>query len=259
MRGQETAPKSDSTVTAKDCTEGDGITIRRYEPSDEEQVKNLFRTGMESNIGAAYAAIVKHPYVALPLTSLPAVVAGAVNRSIGKRSSLWVAAATLLPATGLYYFLKYKFGKYIQASVEDDLSKIEEVYSGKGCFLVAVDTRVPSEIANGGAGSIVGIVGGQARDDGVIELRRMSVSKQQRGLGLGTRLIERLEEECKPSTKSMCLTCISIQYAAHRLYSRAGFIRKETYTPATASWWFRNSIEVYHYEKEFSGRNIMIL
>jgi GNAT superfamily N-acetyltransferase len=115
--------------------------------------------------------------------------------------------------------------------------------------LVAVDTNTHN--ANGGAGSIVGIVGGHARDDGVIELRRMSVSKQQRGLGLGTRLIQRLEEECKPSTKSMYLTCISIQYAAHRLYSGAGFIRKDTYSPATASWWFRNSIEVYRYEKEF--------
>jgi GNAT superfamily N-acetyltransferase len=252
---QETAPKSESTVTATDCTtEDDGIIIRRYEPLDEEQVKNLFRTGMESNIGAAYAAIVKHPSVALPLTSLPAVVAGAVmNSSIGKRSSFWVAAATVLPATGLYYFLKYKFGNYIQASVEDDLSNIEEVYSGKGCFLVAVDTLAPSENTNGGAGSIVGIVGGHARDDGVIELRRMSVSKQQRGVGLGTRLIQRLEEECKPSTKSMYLTCISIQYAAHRLYSRAGFLRKETYTPTTASWWFRNSIEVYRYEKDFQG------
>jgi hypothetical protein len=37
------------------------------------------------------------------------------------------------------------------------------------------------------------------------------------------------------------------------LYSRAGFIRKETYTPVTANWWFRNSIEVYRYEKEFQG------
>jgi GNAT superfamily N-acetyltransferase len=97
-------------------------------------------------------------------------------------------------------------------------------------------------------------VGGHDREDGVIELRRMSVSKQHRGLGLGTRLILRLEEECQQSssnTKSMYLTCISIQYAAHRLYSRAGFIRKESYTPATASWYFRNSIEVYRYEKEF--------
>jgi hypothetical protein len=51
------------------------------------------------------------------------------------------AAAAVLPATGLYYFLKHVIGKYIQASLQDDLSKIEDVYSGKGCFLVAVDTR----------------------------------------------------------------------------------------------------------------------
>ncbi len=122
---------------------------------------------------------------------------------------------------------------------------------------MAVDTRaLLSENGNGaGAGAIVGTVGGHDRDDGVIELRRMSVSKQHRGLGLGTRLILRLEEECQLSfpTKSMYLTCISIQYAAHRLYSRAGFLRKETYTPTTASWWFRNSIEVYRYEKDFQG------
>jgi GNAT superfamily N-acetyltransferase len=232
-----------------------------YESCDEEQVKRLFRTGMESNLSAVYTCVVKHPYVALPLTCLPAVVAGVAtsihtlqNRSMftttmgNKQSSLWVAAAAaaVLPATGLYYFFKYTFGKYIQASLQDDLSDITKVYSGQGCFLVAVDTTRSEQ---NGTCSIVGIVGGHARGDGVIELRRMSVSSKQRGLGLGTRLIQRLEEECKPS--QMYLTCISIQYAAHRLYSRAGFIRKETYTPATASWFFRNSIEVYRYEKEF--------
>jgi GNAT superfamily N-acetyltransferase len=95
-------------------------------------------------------------------------------------------------------------------------------------------------------------VGGHARDDdddGVIELRRMSVSSKQRGMGLGKRLIQRLEVECEPS--KIYLTCTSIQNAAHRLYSRVGFTLKETSTPGTASWFFRNSIEIYLYEKEF--------
>jgi GNAT superfamily N-acetyltransferase len=242
---QETAPKRDSITPT---TEDDGIIIRRYESSDKEQVKLLFRTGMESLIPATYEALVK--YHALPLTSLPAVVAAAAgaanNRSMmGKRSSLLVvAAAAVLPATGLYYYVKYKYGKYIQASLQDDLSKIEQVYSGKSCFLVAVDTW-----SENGTTSIVGMVAGHARDDdGVIELRRMSVSSKRRGLGLGTRLVQRLEEECKPYTHKMYLICTSTQYAAHRLYGGAGFIRK---VPATASWWFQNSVEFYRYEREY--------
>jgi GNAT superfamily N-acetyltransferase len=240
---QETAPKSESTTTTGSVVEDDGIIIRRYESSDEEQVKHLFRIGMESLIPATYTAILK--YHALPLTSLPAVVAGtAINRSmIGKQSSFWVAAAAVLPAAGLYYYVKYKYGTYIRASLQDDLSKIEKVYSGKSCFLVAVDTR-----SENGTSSIVGMVAGHARDDdGVIELRRMSVSSKRRGLGLGTRLVQRLEEECKGS-KKMYLTCTSTQYAAHRLYGGAGFIRK---VPATASLWLLNIIEFYHFEKEY--------
>jgi GNAT superfamily N-acetyltransferase len=242
---QETAPKSESTTTTGSVVEDDGIIIRRFESSDEEQVKHLFRIGMESLIPATYAAIVK--YHALPLTSLPAVVAGAaINRSMrGKQSSLWVAAAAVLPAAGLYYYVKYKYGTYIQASLQDDLSKIEQVYSGKSCFLVAVDTR-----SENGTICIVGMVAGHARDcdDGVIELRRMSVSSKRRDLGLGTRLVQRLEEECKPSSKMMYLICTSTQYAAHRLYAGAGFIRKVS---ATSSWWFQNSIEFFRYEKEY--------
>jgi GNAT superfamily N-acetyltransferase len=239
---QQTAPKSESTTTTGSVVEDDGSIIRRFESSDEEQVKHLFRIGMESLIPATYAAIVK--YHALPLTSLPAVVAGAaINRSMrGKQSSLWVAAAAVLPAAGLYYYVKYKYGTYIQASLQDDLSKIEQVYSGKSCFLVAVDTR-----SENGTSSIVGMVAGQENDDGVIELRRMSVSSKRRGLGIGTRLVRRLEEECKGS-KKLYLICTSTQYAAHRLYGGAGFIRK---VPAISSWWFRNIIEFYYYEKEY--------
>jgi GNAT superfamily N-acetyltransferase len=126
---------------------------------------------------------------------------------------------------------------------------------GKGCFLVAVlDTRSEQNGSSTSAGSIVGIVGGHARDDdddGVIELRRMSVSSKQQGMGLGKRLIRRLEVECQPS--KMYLTCTSMQNTAHRLYSRAGFTLTTTSTPGTASWWFRNSIEIYHFAKEFEG------
>jgi GNAT superfamily N-acetyltransferase len=247
-----TAPKSESTTSTgsvsvkEDCA--DGIIIRRYESSDEEQVKHLFRSGIASLTPAAFRAAIKHPYVALPLTSLPAVVAAVatINRSMmsaGKRAPLWVAAAAaaaVLPATGLYFFLKNVLSVYIEASLQDDLSKIEQVYSGKSCFLVAVDTR-----SENGSCSIVGIVAGHARDDdGVIELRRMSVSSKQRGLGLGKRLVQRLEVECKPS--KMYLTTTSIQYAAHRLYSGAGFTLKET-----SSWLLRNSLQFYYFEKEY--------
>jgi GNAT superfamily N-acetyltransferase len=253
---QETPPTKSSSA----CSDDDGIIIRRYQSSDQEQVKHIFRTGMESNIFAAYTAVVRHPIAALPLTCLTAITAGVTHHICNMTSVLGrndnnkqqsspvlvvvVAAVAVLPATGLYYLLKSKFGMYIQASLDDDLSKIEEVYSGKGCFLVAVDTAKQS------AGAIVGIVGGHDRENGVIELRRMAVLSTKRGTGLGLRLIRRLEEECQPV--KMYLTCSSIQYAAHRLYSRAGFLLKERFKPAGLSWWLRNCIEIYPYEKELT-------
>jgi GNAT superfamily N-acetyltransferase len=254
---QETPPTKSSSA----CSDDDGIIIRRYQSSDQEQVKHIFRTGMESNIFAAYTAVVRHPIAAMPLACLTAVTAGVTHNICNMTSVLGrndnnkqqsspllvvvVAAVAVLPATGLYYILKSKFGMYIQASLDDDLSKIEEVYNnGKGCFLVAVDTNKQS------AGDIVGIVGGHERENGVIELRRMAVSSTKRGTGLGQRLIRRLEEECQPL--KMYLTCTSIQYAAHRLYSRAGFLLEKRFKPARSSWWFRNCIEIYLYEKELT-------
>jgi hypothetical protein len=96
MCQETTDPKTESTtstgdVLVKEDCEG-GIIIRRYESSDDEQVKYLFRSGMESLIPAAYTAVVKNPFVALTLTSLAALAAGiAINRSMmaaGKRVPL---------------------------------------------------------------------------------------------------------------------------------------------------------------------------
>jgi GNAT superfamily N-acetyltransferase len=160
-----------------------------------------------------------------------------------------VAAAALVPATGLYYFIKSKFGMYIQRSIDDDLSMISAVYNnGKGCFLVAVEKQ--SNNNNTGKDKIVGIIGGHDRQDGVVEIRRMSVSYASQGVGLGRKLIKRLEEECRPA--KMFLTCTSMQYAAHRLYSKAGFVLQDTFTPGiTASWLLRNSILILLFEKRY--------
>ncbi|TYZ59232.1 hypothetical protein PybrP1_010852 [[Pythium] brassicae (nom. inval.)] len=84
---------------------------------------------------------------------------------------------------------------YVQESIDDDLSKIEQVYlTPGGNFWVATVTGA----ANGdGKEKVVGMVALEKKADGQGELRRMSVSSEYRRFGLGRRLVAHLEAWAK--------------------------------------------------------------
>jgi hypothetical protein len=90
---------------------------------DEEQKLISNRHG--TFIPGTYEAVKAPRFV---VDSLPAKVAGAaINRSMmGKRSSLWWWQLLPLPATGIYYYVVKAYGKYIQASLQDDLARLDK-------------------------------------------------------------------------------------------------------------------------------------
>ncbi|MEP0943221.1 MAG: GNAT family N-acetyltransferase [Rhizobiaceae bacterium] len=82
-----------------------------------------------------------------------------------------------------------------------------------GGFLLARDGREAV-----GCGALI------ALDDGVVELKRMFVKPNQRGKGVGTRLVEALIEQARElGARRIILDSYHKMHSAHHIYRQAGF------------------------------------
>lgn len=231
----ETSPESTTSSI-------DGIVIRPYHDFDREGVHSVFRAGMESLVPEATRLIVTAPAVSVALAALSGFAGILARRTLGKAAGYVAAIGTVLAGGGyIYRFTQKLLDGYITKSIESDLSQIEQVYGKKGRFLVAVDTTDGNRI--------VGHVAGEPKEDGVYELRRMSVVLQRQRSGLGKRLIQQLEADLQP--RRMYLTCSSAQYAAHRLYERMGFQLKERLRQERYGWLLGQAVEGFVYDKMY--------
>ena len=104
---------------------------------------------------------------------------------------------------------------YVQSSLSDDLVDIRKHYfdSLTNHFWVAeVD------------GIVKGMVGIQSTSDGTAELRRMSVDREMRRLGIGSKLLSVAEAFCNElGHKSIRLTTVTLLVPAIALYENFGF------------------------------------
>ena len=109
---------------------------------------------------------------------------------------------------------------YVQSSLSDDLIDIRKHYfdSLTNHFWVAeVDGRVK------------GMAGIQSIGDGAAELRRMSVDRDMRRLGIGSKLLSVAEAFCNElGHKSIRLTTVTLLVPAIALYENCGFALQET-------------------------------
>ena len=104
---------------------------------------------------------------------------------------------------------------YVQSSLSDDLIDIRKHYcdSLTNHFWVAeVD------------GIVKGMVGIQSTSDGTAELRRMSVDREMRRLGIGSKLLSVAEAFCNElGHKSIRVTTVTLLAPAIALYENYGF------------------------------------
>jgi len=131
-----------------------------------------------------------------------------------------VGIVTAAYAGYLYYRVRQQIQAYIKTETEMNLFNISETYVYKGgTFLVAVHE-----------GRIVGIVGGENRTNGVMELKRMIVDVSIHSRGLGTTIVEALQVHAiRLGFSKISLATSNAQPAAKRLYTKCGFqLVKET-------------------------------
>lgn len=219
-------------------TSGD-VIIRRYVSADKLGVKAAFTSAMMTLAPNFLRKIYLAPLLIGVYATWLAMVLVVTHRSKDRfvlQTYSWWALAALLPPIALRIYIRSVFRSFLDKSLNGDLDDIEGVYE---CFLVAERD-----------GKIVGTVGGEDKGDGVLELRRMTVDASVRNRGIGLRLIQALEKQVSP--KKIYLSCSSVQYAAHRLYEKAGFVRVAIMIPERANIVFRSALSAYRYEKELS-------
>ena len=109
---------------------------------------------------------------------------------------------------------------YVQSSLSDDLMDIRKHYldsSTDHFWVVEVD------------GVVKGMVGIQSTGDGNAELRRMSVDREMRRLGIESKLLSVAEDFCNElGYKRIRLTTVTLLAPAIALYENCGFALQDT-------------------------------
>uniref|UniRef100_A0A8C3RXR6 N-acetyltransferase domain-containing protein n=1 Tax=Chelydra serpentina TaxID=8475 RepID=A0A8C3RXR6_CHESE len=168
--------------------------VREYRDEDYEAVRELFATGMSEYVPALCVHVLKQPWSLL----LP------------------ILAVTLLLATGRQ-LLGYFWTMYIEHCLKGDLLDIRTTYMGsKGsCFWVAEADEC-----------VVGTVATRPSDEeeGELMLKRMSVRKDYRGLGVAKALCQAVIGFAqRQGCRAVVLNTLMVQDEARLMYERVGF------------------------------------
>lgn len=187
------------------------IQIRKYRDDDDEAVKEIFTLGMSEHVPSSFMHILKQP----PTQMVLMCVFCALMTS-SKSFLLPILAVTLLLA-GARQFVVYMFNKYIDTSLRKDLSIISETYLKQkdSCFWVAeVDSRV------------VGTVSCLPNETmpGCLELKRMSVRRSHRGMGIAKALCRTVADFTRDRGYAAVVLYTSVvQTDAQKLYEHMGY------------------------------------
>lgn len=189
----------------------DEVQIRQYREEDHEEVKEVFTIGMSEHIPSSCMHVLKQP---LAQMFLGCVFCALLTSSMS--ILLPVLAVTLLLAAGRQSVC-YMFNKYIQKSLEQDLSHIQQTYMdpANACFWVAESQ-----------GRVVGTVGciPSEKDKNFLELKRMSVKKSYRGKGIAKALCRSVADFARErGCLGVILHTSVVQTDAQKLYEHMGY------------------------------------
>ncbi|XP_062851135.1 probable N-acetyltransferase camello [Trichomycterus rosablanca] len=193
------------------------IKIRRYEVDDDEDVKEIFALGMSEHVPSSCLHVLKQP----PTQMLLACVFCALLAS-SKSLLLPILAVTLILAAGRQG-INYMFSRYIQTSLDNDLNHIRKTYieQANSCFWVAECQ-----------GRVVGTVAclPAERNEGCLELKRMSVKHSHRGQGIAKMLCRTVTEFARvKGFPAVFLYTSVVQTDAQRLYENIGYKRTKEF------------------------------
>ncbi|NP_001187820.1 probable n-acetyltransferase camello [Ictalurus punctatus] len=187
------------------------VQIRRYEDSDDEDMKEIFTIGMSEHVPSSCMHVLKQPHTQMLLACVFCALL-ASSKSI----LLPILAVTLLLAAGRQG-VSYMFSNYIQFSLCKDLKNIRETYleGADSCFWVAECQ-----------GRVVGTVGclPAEQNEGCLELKRMSVKRSHRGRGIAKALCDAVADFVQQQGfPAVVLYTSVVQTDAQKLYENMGY------------------------------------
>lgn len=189
----------------------DNIQIRKFHDEDADVVKELFTLGMSEHVPSSFMHVLKQP-----LTQMVLMCMFCALLTSSKSFLLPVLAVTFCLA-GARQMVVYMFNKYIEATFRKDLNNISETYlKGKdSCFWVADSD-----------GRVVGSVACLPAEDapGCLKLKRMSVRRSHRGMGIAKALCRTVAEFTRDrGYGAVILQTSVVQTDAQKLYEHMGY------------------------------------
>ncbi|XP_061599609.1 N-acetyltransferase 8-like [Cololabis saira] len=185
--------------------------IRRYQDEDAESAREIFTLGMNEHLPSSFMHILKQP-----LTQMVLMVTFCALMTSSKSFLLPILAVTLLLA-GARQIVVYIFSSYINDSMKTDLKDIGEAYLKQkdSCFWVAEsDGRVVGTVACLPA----------EKAPGCLELKRMSVRRSHRGLGIAKALCRTVAEFTRDRGYAAVILYTSmVATDGQRLYEHMGY------------------------------------
>ncbi|XP_051237897.1 probable N-acetyltransferase CML1 [Dicentrarchus labrax] len=187
------------------------IEIRKYQADDAEGVKEIFTLGMSEHVPSSFMHLLKQPPTQMVLMCLFCAL-----MTSSKSFLLPILAVTLVMAAARQLVV-YMFNRYIDTSLKKDLNDIGETYLKQkdSCFWVA-----ESE------GRVVGSVACLPAENapGCLELKRMSVRRSHRGMGIAKALCRTVADFTRDRGYAAVVLYTSVvQTDAQKLYEHMGF------------------------------------
>lgn len=187
------------------------IYIRKYREDDAEAVKEIFTLGMSEHVPSSFMHLLKQP-----LTQMVLMCMFCALMTSSKSFLLPILAVTLVLA-GSRQFVVYMFNRYIETSLNKDLKNITDTYLKQkdSCFWVA-----ESE------GQVVGTVACLPNENApeCLELKRMSVRRSHRGMGIAKTLCQTVTEFTRDRGYAAVVLYTSVvQTDAQKLYEHMGY------------------------------------
>ncbi|KAM7403647.1 hypothetical protein PAMA_004202 [Pampus argenteus] len=187
------------------------IQIRKYRDDDAEAVKEIFTLGMSEHVPSSFMHCLKQPLIQMVLMCVFCAL-----MTSSKSFLLPILAITLLLA-GIQQFVVYTFNKYIETSLRKDLNNISETYlKQKDSFFWVAESE----------GGVVGMVACLPNENApeCLELKRMSVHRSHRGMGIAKALCRTVAEFTRDRGYAAVILYTSVvQSDAQKLYEHMGY------------------------------------
>ncbi|XP_018424007.1 PREDICTED: N-acetyltransferase 8-like [Nanorana parkeri] len=195
--------------------------IRPYQDSDYDVARNLFACGIEEHSGEAFRHALRLPHIWLPLSFLflfPALHLVSVTTSI---------LAMTLAVAGLWFGARNLHTSYVRFSLSDDLMDIRKYYMERDGYSFWV-----AESGGELVGTVAALPSSQPGGEKHLEVKRLSVSRNHRGEGIGKALCRTVIDFAqKRGCEAVVLTTTEPQINACKMYEKMGFRHMQTFIP----------------------------